>query len=234
MSRFTTKVLIAILLLGVLVSAARFFPVISVATDSCHWIGQLGLAGLALITVFLAIGSTCILPATPFLIAAAAVFGFPLGVLGSIAGLALGASGGFLISRSFLRDDVATRLRRHETFRAIDIAVEREGWKIVALLRLCPIPFGLASYLYGLTGVPFWRYLLASIAGSLPGVLLFCQLGSTGKAGLDAVSSGHIAGGIGQIALLALSVLSTLAIIVLLPRFARKAVTKYAKITIQS
>lgn len=185
-------------------------------------------------SLFLAIGSLCFLPASPFIIASAALFGFPLGVLGAFAGIALGASGGYLISRSFLREDVANQLRKHPTFRAIDIAIEREGWKIVTLLRICPIPFGLANYLYGLTGIPFAQYLLASIIGSVPGVLLFCQLGSAGKASLEAIVSGHISGGAGQIALLTISSLATIGVIVLLPRFARRAVAKYAHVTISS
>jgi uncharacterized membrane protein YdjX (TVP38/TMEM64 family) len=182
----------------------------------------------------LAIGSLCFLPASPFVIASAALFGFPLGVLGALAGIALGASGGFLLSRSFLRQDVANQLRKHPTFHAIDIAIEREGWKIVTLLRLCPIPFGLANYLYGLTGIPFGQYLLASIIGSIPGVLLFCQLGSAGKASLEAVASGHVSGGAGKIALLTISLLATVSVIVWLPRFARRAVAKYAQVTIPS
>jgi uncharacterized membrane protein YdjX (TVP38/TMEM64 family) len=231
-SRLTAKLLIAFLLLAVLVFAARFFPVISGTRELCRWVSQLGLVGLALISVLLAVGSVCLLPATPFVIAAAAVFGFPLGVLASIAGFAMGSSAGFLLSRAFLRNDVVSRLKIHPTFRAIDIAVEREGWKIVLLLRLCPIPFGLANYLYGLTGVPFCQYLLASIVGSLPAALLFCQLGSAGKVSLDAIASGNIAGGVGQIFLLAHSVLVTVGAILLLPRFARNAVAKYAKVTI--
>jgi hypothetical protein len=65
-------------------------------------------------------------------------------------------------------------------------------------------------------------------------VLLFCQLGSTGKASLEAVASGHLSGGAGQIALLTISLLATISVIILLPRFARRAVEKYARVTIPS
>ena len=232
MSRLTLKLVVACLLVALLTFATRFFPVVSIALDSSRWIGELGLIGLALLSLSLAIGSLCFLPASPFIIASAALFGFPLGLLGAFAGIALGASGGFFISRWFLRQDVANQFRKHPTFHSIDIAVEREGWKIVTLLRLCPIPFGLANYLYGLTGVPFGQYLFASVVGSIPGVLLFCQLGSTGKASLEAVASGHLSGGAGQIALLTVSLLATISAIILLPRFARRAVEKYARVTI--
>ena len=234
MSRLTVKLLLACLLVALLTFSARFFPLLSVVQDSSRWVGKLGLVGLALMSLSLAIGSLCFLPASPFVIASAALFGFPLGVLGAFAGIALGASGGFLLSRSFLRQDVANQLRKHPTFHAIDIAIEREGWKIVTLLRLCPIPFGLANYLYGLTGIPFGQYLLASIIGSIPGVLLFCEFGSAGKASLEAVASGHVSGGAGQIVPLTISLLATISVIVWLPRFARRAVAKYAQVTIPS
>jgi len=154
--------------------------------------------------------------------------------LGALVGVALGAAGGFSLSRWFLRDEISTRLRKHVTFRAIDTAIEKEGWKIVILLRLCPIPFGLANYLYGLTAVPFRAYVVASVIGSLPGLLLFCQLGSAGKAELEAIASGHIGNSAGQLIVLSISIAATLSAIVLLPRFARKAVAKYTHVSLPS
>jgi uncharacterized membrane protein YdjX (TVP38/TMEM64 family) len=200
----------------------------------CTWIGNLGPLGVFLLSLLLAIGSLLFMPASPFIIAGAAVFGFPLGVLGALAGVALGAAGGFSLSRWFLRNDISSRLRKHATFRAIDTAIEKEGWKIVILLRLCPIPFGLANYLYGLTAVPFRAYVIASVIGSLPGLLLFCQLGSAGKAELEAIASGHMGNSAGELIVLSISIASTVAAIVLLPRFARKAVAKYAHVSLPS
>jgi uncharacterized membrane protein YdjX (TVP38/TMEM64 family) len=112
------------------------------------------------------------------------------------------------------------------------MAIEKEGWKIVILLRLCPIPFGLANYLYGLTAVRFRDYLVATIIGSLPSLLLFCQLGAAGKAGLDAIASGQAGHSPGHFALLAISAAATLSAIVLIPFFARKAIAKYANVSI--
>jgi uncharacterized membrane protein YdjX (TVP38/TMEM64 family) len=188
--------------------------------------------GAALLAVFLGIGSLFFLPASPFIIAGSAFFGFPLGVLSALAGVALGAAGGFCLSRWFLRKEVVTFFLRHETFRAIDVAIEKEGWKIVMLLRLCPIPFGFANYLYGLTGVRFHHYMIATIVGSLPSLLLFCELGVAGKAGLEAISSGQHGHSAGQLALLVISGIATLSAIVLIPIFARKAIAKYAKISV--
>ena len=234
MTSFAKKLTIAVVLVIGLAVTTFFFPVVPTVQNLCAWIGNLGPLGVFLLSLFLAIGSLFFMPASPFIIAGAAVFGFPLGVLGALVGVALGAAGGFSLSRWFLRDEISTRLRKHVTFRAIDTAIEKEGWKIVILLRLCPIPFGLANYLYGLTAVPFRAYVVASVIGSLPGLLLFCQLGSAGKAELEAIASGHIGNSAGQLIVLSISIAATLSAIVLLPRFARKAVAKYTHVSLPS
>jgi uncharacterized membrane protein YdjX (TVP38/TMEM64 family) len=231
---FAKKLTITVVLAIGLAVTSFFFPVVPALQGVCTWIGSLGPLGVFLLSLFLAIGSLFFLPASPFIIAGAAVFGFPLGAVGGLAGVALGAAGGFCLSRWFLRDEISTRLRKHTTFRAIDTAIEKEGWKIVILLRLCPIPFGLANYLYGLTAVPFRAYLIASVIGGLPGLLLFCQLGSAGKAELEAISSGHVGNSAGELIVLGISIASTLCAIVLLPRFARKAVAKYTRVSLPS
>jgi uncharacterized membrane protein YdjX (TVP38/TMEM64 family) len=182
-SSLTNKLIVAFALLIGLAAASYFFPIVPALQHLCTWVGSLGLLGVLLLALFLAIGSVLFLPASPFIIAGAAVFGFPLGVAGALTGIALGASGGFCLSRWFLRKEISAQFRKHATFRAIDMAIEKEGWKIVILLRLCPIPFGLANYLYGLSAVRFRPYLIASLIGGLPSLLLYCQLGSAGKAG---------------------------------------------------
>ena len=234
MTSFAKKLTIAVVLVIGLAVTTFFFPVVPTVQNLCAWIGNLGPLGVFLLSLFLAIGSLFFMPASPFIIAGAAVFGFPLGVLGALTGIALGAAGGFSLSRWFLRDEISSRLRKHTTFRAIDTAIEKEGWKIVILLRLCPIPFGLANYLYGLTAVPFRAYVIASVIGSLPGLLLFCQLGSAGKAELEAIASGHTGNSAGQLILLSISIAATVSAIVLLPRFARKAVAKYTHVSFPS
>jgi uncharacterized membrane protein YdjX (TVP38/TMEM64 family) len=233
-SPLTKKIVAAIALVIGLAVASYFFPVVPALQNLCVWVGSLGPLGVFLLALFLAIGSLLFLPASPFIIAGSAVFGFPLGVLGALTGLALGASGGFCLSRWFLRKDISARFRTQATFRAIDMAIEKEGWKIVILLRLCPIPFGLANYLYGLTAVRFRPYLIASLIGGLPSLLLYCQLGTAGKAGLDAIASGHLVRSTGELVVFGISMVATVCAIVFIPLFARKAVQKYAQVSIPS
>jgi uncharacterized membrane protein YdjX (TVP38/TMEM64 family) len=230
----TKKLTLAVVFLVGLGIASYFFPVVPILRNLCSWVGGLGPLGVFLVALLLGIGSLFFLPASPFIIAGSAVFGFPLGVVGALTGVALGAAGGFCLSRWFLRKEISAQLRKHGTFRAIDTAIEKEGWKIVILLRLCPIPFGLANYLYGLTAVRFRAYMVATMVGGLPSMLLFCQLGSTGKAGLDALSSGHLGNSAGGLVVLGLELVATVSAIVLIPLFARRAVAKYTQVSLPS
>jgi uncharacterized membrane protein YdjX (TVP38/TMEM64 family) len=234
LSSIKAKVLVAVGAVIVLASAAYFFPLVPALEHVSAWLGGLGAIGAALFAVLIAVSSLCLLPASPFIIAASAVFGFSLGLLTSALGVILGAASGYFLSRLFLRKDVADQLKGRPTFKAIDQAIAEEGWKIVLLLRLCPIPFGLANYLYGLTAIPFLPYLITTFLGAVPGLLLFSHLGSAGKAGLQALASGNLNKGGGEIALLGLSLAATIVLVVLLPRIARRALEKRTKITMPS
>ena len=234
LSSIKAKLLVAVGAVIVLASAAYFFPLVPALERVSAWLGGLGVIGAALFAVLIAVSSLCLLPASPFIIAASAVFGFSLGLLTSALGIILGAASGYLLSRLFLRKDLADQLKERPTFKAIDQAIAEEGWKIVLLLRLCPIPFGLANYLYGLTAIPFFPYLITTFLGAIPGLVLFSHLGSVGKAGLQALASGNLNKGGGEIVLLGLSIAAASVLVVLMPRIARRALEKRTKVTITS
>ena len=62
-------------------------------------------------------------------------------------------------------------------------AVSKEGWKIVALLRLSPlVPFNLQNYFYGITDIGLLHYVPATFVGIMPGTMLYVYLGAAGTA----------------------------------------------------
>ena len=68
----------------------------------------------------------------------------------------------------------------HEQYR---VALNRNGFKIMLLLRLCPlIPFNGLNYALGITGVSCEDYLWALMIGSLPMQLLTVIMGATTEA----------------------------------------------------
>ena len=157
-----------------------------------HWLqtqlldlGSLGIWGAIVFVVSFAGLSMLGLPLIPFALAAGALFGMVGGMAGIVVGSVLGAAGGFLCSRYVARERFAKLLEKNRKFFLIDDAIRREGWKIVGLLRMCPLPFGLSNYAYGLTGISFPHYLAATAVGMLPGEAVFVYLGTAGRRMLD-------------------------------------------------
>src|SRR5690349_16838403 len=106
--------------------------------DQLGWLGVLAFAGVMLLA------GMASAPVSPFTIAAGAMFGLGRGLVATCIGTALSSTVNFLISRYVARGVVQRRLARDERFTLIDEAIGREGWKIIALLRFVPMPFGFA------------------------------------------------------------------------------------------
>lgn len=152
-----------------------------------EWQGTLqsyGWLGIAAFAVALALLQVGLIPLSIFALAGGAIFGFEKAFIAVTIGTNLGATINFLMARYVARGAVSRYLAHHEKFQLIDAAIGREGGKIVALLRLCPLPFGLSNYCYGLTAVHYGPYALATFFAIIPGNLIFTWLGATAQEGL--------------------------------------------------
>lgn len=156
-------------------------------TASQQYFRDLGWIGVAAWAALIVLVQLFLAPLAPVAIAGGFLFGLGRGLIAITTGTAAGAAVNFLIARHIARDFVAHRLERNAKFQLIDRAIGREGWKIVALLRFCPIPFGIANYAYGLTAISFWAYLLSTVVAIIPGNVFFVWVGATAQAGLDVV-----------------------------------------------
>ena len=186
------------------------------------WLGILAFAGgIVLIQLFCG-------PTSPALITAGMIFGFGRGFLVAMLGTGLGAIVNFYLSRRLLRGVVARRLEKNEKFQLIDRAIGGEGWKIVALLRFCPIPFGVANYCYGLTAIRFWPYFLATIVAITPPNAFFVWLGVTAQAGLALAAGTAQARHPGEYALLAVGLIAGVCALTYITRIARAALAQTA------
>ena len=64
--------------------------------------------------------------------------------------------------------------------RAIARAVDDEGWRIIALMRLgAPLPSAVQNYLFGLTNINIVTYAVATLIFSSPQVILCAFLERT-------------------------------------------------------
>lgn len=149
------------------------------------WLGVFAFAGIEILV------QLTMSPLAPLAIAAGLFFGMQRGLVAVEIGTTGGIIINFLIARYVARDAFVRWLSKHEKFRLIDSAIGKEGGKIVLLLRLCPIPFGLSNFCYGLTAVRFTPYVLASVVGIIPGNILFTWMGATAHASLSDMVAHH-------------------------------------------
>jgi uncharacterized membrane protein YdjX (TVP38/TMEM64 family) len=157
-------------------------------SSSEQFFQQLGWLGVLLFAIAMAVAAIAMAPLSVFAIAAGIIFGGWRGFLAVELGTAISAALNFLLARYVARAPIQRRMEGNPKFRAIDNAIGREGWKLVALLRFVPMPFGLMNYLLGLTAIRFWPYLAATVSAIWVGNAVFAYLGATAQAGLAAVS----------------------------------------------
>lgn len=113
-------------------------------------------------------------------LSAGLVFGIIPGIIYTIIGALSGGTLAFLISRKVGKDKISRKLIQHEKMYSL---IEKRGFLLILCLRLIPlIPFDVISYVSGVTNVKYKDYILATLLGILPGVIILVSLG-------DAVSS---------------------------------------------
>ena len=193
-----------------------------------HWenfFQGLGLFGVLMFALTLVVLQLFCLPLSPFGIMAGLFFGVANGFAAIELGTGLGAAINFFLSRYFLRERFAHWLSNHEKFQLIDAAIGREGWKIIALLRFCPIPFGLANYSYGLTAVRFWPYMLATVFAIIPANFFFVWFGATSHDAL-AVLTGGAKATPGQAAFTVIGLVAFFLVLTYIAKIARGAIAR--------
>jgi uncharacterized membrane protein YdjX (TVP38/TMEM64 family) len=172
--------------------AMRFLPVQQWLKNFNDWLGQMGAIGILIFIGAYAMATVLLAPGAILTIGAGFAFGLWKGFLAVSAGSTLGAALAFLVARFIARDKIEAIAQQNKKFRRIDGAIGKEGAKLIFLLRLSPvIPFNLSNYFYGLTGVRFWPYVVASWIGMMPGTLLYVYIGTAGKAAVAAAAGGE-------------------------------------------
>ena len=168
------------------------------------------------------------LPGSILTLGAGVVFGVVKGSIIVSFASTLGATVAFLVGRYLARGWISGKIEGNAKFKAIDDAIGREGWRIVALTRLSPIfPFNLLNYAFGVTRVPLVQYVLASWIGMMPGTIMYVYLGSlAGSLATLGGASGGQARTPAQWALYAVGLLATVAVTVYVTRIARRALSQ--------
>lgn len=149
------------------------------------WIVELGALGVAVYVGLYTLMALVLGPAWALTVVAGLAYGWwgiPLALLTAT----FAASVAFLVARHLARDRVTKLAEGNEKLRALNRAVGKEGWKVVALTRLSPaLPFGLQNYFFGVTDVGFAPYAAASFVAMAPGTALYAYIGTLGNAAGD-------------------------------------------------
>jgi uncharacterized membrane protein YdjX (TVP38/TMEM64 family) len=139
--------------------------------------------GYVLFAIVYVLWALVLLPESICTILAGALLGMLWGTLLAWISAIVAAVSAFEITRVALRKRVEKAVEKNAWLKAVNRALPREGWKVVALARLSPLmPFGLQNYFFGVTKVSRRSYIAATAIAILPGTFIYAFLGATGRA----------------------------------------------------
>lgn len=199
------------------------FPLTRWIGSFIQWVQALGTGGLAIYTLFYVGGVVLFFPGIILTAGAGLLYGVVVGTLIVSPASVLGATLAFLIARYMARDWVSRKLEKYPNFKAIDRAIEKNGFKMILLLRLQPVvPFNLLNYALGLTRIRLRDYVLASWIGMFPATVLYVYLGSVLHSVSDLLQ-GHFGSGKWGAILFWAGLAAAIVLVVYVGRVARKA-----------
>lgn len=177
------RITLLLLLVAAITAACYTLPVEKILKDFLIWVQEdLGPWGPLMLAVAYVPLTVLAVPASVLTLGGGYLFGLPVGFIADSIGAAVGAAAAFLLGRTIGRSYVTSKLKDYPQFRAVAIAIQRSGFKIVLLLRLVPLlPFNMLNYLLSVTPVPLGEYILASWLGMMPITLALVYIGTTLK-----------------------------------------------------
>lgn len=152
------------------------------------WLHQAGIWAPIIYIALYTVATLLILPSTALNLTGGAIFGPWLGTLWTTVAAIIAAVVSFTFTRTVGRETIARRLAGR--WQAMDAEMRQGGLFYMFAIRLLPIiPYGLVNFAAGLTSIRFRDYFLGTVMGTVPGVLPFVMIGSSG---LQAMRTGNV------------------------------------------
>jgi uncharacterized membrane protein YdjX (TVP38/TMEM64 family) len=223
------KLLIISFLVATLIISAQYFPVKQLFNDAISQVQSLGILAPTAYIIIYNLATILFIPGSVLTLKGGCLFGLFWGSVYVLIAAVIGAIVAFMIGRYLCRDWVARQIDKYPKFTAINLAVAKEGWKIVLLTRLSPIfPFNLLNYAFGVTQVSLKDYILGSL-GIIPGTVMYVYIGSL-AGDLAMVNTpnqpSHPQGQIWQWVMQIIGLIATIAITVYITKVAQKTLRK--------
>lgn len=143
------------------------------------WLNYHGIWAPIIYIALYIVATILVLPSTALNLTGGAIFGPVLGTVWTSIAAIIAAIVSFGFTRTIGRNTVARKLAGR--WQAMDAEVRRGGLFYMFAIRLIPImPYGLVNFAAGLTAVSFKDYVLGTTLGTVPSVLPFVLIGSSG------------------------------------------------------
>lgn len=143
------------------------------------FVGRMGIWGpLVYILILLIPVVVAPIPAAPFMLIGANVFGWQYGMLYGLIGFSIGQTINFSLGR-YIGKPLLKKIYAIERYEKIEKRIpERIEFWVVFLLRLIPNPsFDFFSYIAGMSKIRYVAFIAASTLGAVPGSFLWNYFG---------------------------------------------------------
>ena len=157
--------------------------------QSVTWLSSdTGIVSAALFCVVVMGAQIVLIPVSPFSIYAGFTLGFWRGTAVIICAKMLSAFLNFSLSRWIARDWGKRLASRYPLVQSMNDALVQEGLRFAILLRMCPVPFGVANYGFGVSGVALSSFAIATFVSIILPSLTLTALGASMHQGLETLT----------------------------------------------
>lgn len=176
-NKLTKTILGTLFLIIVFMAIYKLYSLNLGIDDIRNYVQSFGKIGALVYIIMFALVPLTLFPDSILAIAGGLIFGLFKGYIYTTIGALIGATISFYISRYWGRGMVKN-LTKEKLDKAENI-INNKGFIIIFLVRLIPLfPFDVISYGCGLTSVKYKDFILATLLGTIPGILVFTNLGA--------------------------------------------------------
>lgn len=189
------QVVVAVALVVVLAWLARSAPFLGAVQGTEQVVRRWGAFSVLVFPLLVMAATVFFLPGGLLSLGGGFFFGLWWGTLLVLVGNMLGAAVAYGVGWRLGRKFVRRRILRDPRWAALDGAIARHGARIIFFSQLNPLfPTSLFNYLYGVTKVRFWTCMKWVALGRLPGIFLYCYLGTLGQLGIRVLRGESVPG----------------------------------------